>query len=44
VPESGWAHVRGTAVLANRQVLFAFDGYDEATDSANVTLRVLPLD
>jgi len=44
VPKSGWAYVRGTAVLANRQVLFAFHGYNEATDSANVTLRVLPLD
>ena len=34
----------GTAVLANRQVLFAINNYDEAADIAKATLRVLPLD
>jgi len=38
------ARLGGTAVLANRQVLFAINSYDEATDIANATLRVLPLD
>jgi len=43
-PEPGWARIRGTAVLANRQVLFAVNSYDKAAHIVNATLRVLPLD
>ncbi len=43
-PEPGWARIGGTAVLANRQVLYAVNSYDKAAEVANATLRVLPLD
>lgn len=43
-PAPGWVNIEGTAVLANRQILFAINSYDEATDTAKATLRVLPLD
>jgi hypothetical protein len=37
------AAIGGTAVLANRQILFAINGYDEAED-IEPPLRILPLD